>query len=98
MTQTSPWDLFRAKGASPRVKLFSPGRRTCEMDRPGRGIILGVEPAEMALLSNMRKVNQTSVYTHRIKDLCKASGLVITMEPLGFVLTKQVDDFLMRVL
>ncbi len=34
MTQTSPWDLFRAKGASPRVKLFNPGRRTCEMDRP----------------------------------------------------------------
>ena len=63
-----------------------------------RGIILIVEPAEMALLSNMHKVNQTIVYTHRIKDLCKASGLVITMEPLGFVLTKQVDDFLMRVL
>ena len=27
-----------------------------------RGIILGVEPAEMGPLSNMRKVNQTSVY------------------------------------
>ncbi len=32
--QTSPSDLFRAKRASPRVKLLSPGRRTCEMDRP----------------------------------------------------------------
>ncbi len=27
-------DLFRAKRASPRVKMLSPGRRTGEMDRP----------------------------------------------------------------
>ncbi len=30
----SPWDLLRVKGASPDLKLFSPGRRTCELDRP----------------------------------------------------------------
>ena len=29
-------------------------------------------------------------------DLRKVSGLVITMEPLGFVLTTQVDDLLLR--
>ena len=32
-----------------------------------------------------------------ICDLCKASGFVITMEPLGFALTKQVNGFLLRV-
>ncbi len=31
-----------------------------------RGIILGVEPAEMGPLSNMRKVNQTSIYLKKI--------------------------------
>ena len=31
-------------------------------------------------------------------DLRKARDFVLTMEPLGFVLIKQVDDFLMRVL
>ncbi len=30
-------------------------------------------------------------------DLRKASGFVITTEPLGFVLTKQVNDILLRV-
>ncbi len=32
--QASPGDLFRAKGASPGLKMVSPGRRTCELDRP----------------------------------------------------------------
>ena len=32
--QASPFDLFRAKGASPDLKLVSSGRRTCELDRP----------------------------------------------------------------
>ncbi len=32
--QASPRDLLRAKGASPGLKLVSPGRRTCELDRP----------------------------------------------------------------
>ncbi len=30
-------------------------------------------------------------------DIHEASGFVITMEPLGFVITKQVNDFLLRV-
>ena len=30
-------------------------------------------------------------------DIRKASGFVITTEPLGFVLTKRVGDFLLRV-
>ncbi len=30
-------------------------------------------------------------------DICEASGYVFTTEPLGFVLTKQVNDFLLRV-
>ncbi len=30
-------------------------------------------------------------------DIREASGFVITTEPLGFVLTKQVNDFLLRV-
>ena len=30
-------------------------------------------------------------------ECCEANGFVITMEPLGFVLTKQVGDLLMRV-
>ncbi len=30
-------------------------------------------------------------------DLRKASGFVIAMEPIGFVYTKQVNDFLLRV-
>ncbi len=30
-------------------------------------------------------------------DIRKASGFVITLEPLGFVLTKRVGDFLLRV-
>ena len=33
--QASPRDLLRAKGPSPELKLVSPGRRTCELDRPG---------------------------------------------------------------
>ncbi len=32
--QASPGDLLRAKGASPGLKLVSPGCRTCELDRP----------------------------------------------------------------
>ena len=32
--QASPWDLLRAIRASPGLKLNSPGRRTCQMDRP----------------------------------------------------------------
>ncbi len=27
-------DLVKAKWASPRLKMLSPGRRTCEMDSP----------------------------------------------------------------
>ena len=30
-------------------------------------------------------------------DIRKASGFVITMEPIGFVVTKEVDVFLLRV-
>ncbi len=30
-------------------------------------------------------------------ELCKASDFVIRTEPVGFVLTKQVNDFLLRV-
>ncbi len=33
-----------------------------------------------------------------LTDIREASSFVITTEPLGFVLTKQVNDFLMRVL
>ena len=33
--QASPRDLLRAKEASPGLKFVSPGRRTCELDRPG---------------------------------------------------------------
>ena len=32
--QKSPRDLLRTKGASPGLKLVSPGRRTCKLDRP----------------------------------------------------------------
>ncbi len=32
--QASPRDLLRTKGASPGLKLVSPGRPTCELDRP----------------------------------------------------------------
>ena len=32
--QASPTDLLRAKGASSGLKFVSPGRWTCEMDRP----------------------------------------------------------------
>ena len=32
--QASPRELLRPKGASPGLKFVSPGRRTCEMDRP----------------------------------------------------------------
>ena len=32
--KASPRDLLRPKGASPGLKLVSPGRRTCELDRP----------------------------------------------------------------
>ncbi len=38
--QASPGDLLRAKGASPGLKLVSPGRRTCELDRPVIGTIV----------------------------------------------------------
>ena len=31
-------------------------------------------------------------------DIREASGFVITTEPLGFVITKQVNDFILRVL
>ncbi len=34
--QASPRDLLGAKRASPGLKLVSPGRRTCELDRPER--------------------------------------------------------------
>ena len=32
--QASPTDLLGAKGDSPGVRLVSPGRWTCELDRP----------------------------------------------------------------
>ena len=38
--QASPWDLLRVKGTSPDLKLASPGRRTCELDRPDCVIFL----------------------------------------------------------
>ncbi len=37
------------------------------------------------------------VYFTNMEDLCEASGFVITTEHLGFVVTKQVNDFLLRV-
>ena len=36
--QASPRDLLRAKAASPGLILVSPGRRTCQLDRPERVI------------------------------------------------------------
>ena len=38
--QASPRDLLRAKGASLGIKIVSPGRRTCELDRPDHAMIL----------------------------------------------------------
>ncbi len=40
MARQSPWDLMRAIRASPGLKLNSPGRRTCQMDRPDNNISL----------------------------------------------------------
>ncbi len=42
-------------------------------------------------------VAQHSIALQAHSDICKASGFVITTEPLGFVLTKQVNVFLLRV-
>ena len=41
-------------------------------------------------------IHQLALRAH--SDLRKASDFVITTEPLGVVLTKQVNDFLLRVM
>ena len=46
-------------------------------------------------LNRHAKLLSIALWAH--SDLRKASGFVITTEPLGFVQTKQVGDFLMRV-
>ncbi len=48
--------------------------------------------------NSYRKVSNTTTLAFRVQsNIREASGFVITTEPLGFVLTKQVNDFLLRV-
>ncbi len=54
MTISGLWHRFKFNYYTSPVAIFC------------RGIILGVEPAEMEPLSNMREVNQTSVYLKKI--------------------------------
>ena len=42
-------------------------------------------------------LNKSQLALQAHSDIRKLSGFVITTEPLGFVLTKQVNDLLLRV-
>ena len=66
--QPSPRDLLRVKGASPGLKFVSPGRRTCELDRPARTKINSYTYDFCSILDPYERI----ILTHPPKSLrCK---------------------------